>query len=169
MPPSDATAEARPESDMPTPIPPCTTGTEAHKFPIFNGFIRFRMFDDRAKYTHFRRIYRNFGIKSFIGRQRTDTLRMKNFSANRRAVPGFSLGGGCGGRAFWREPPPKQFFISRAQSRCRDRKTCLKRNRCTRAAVRMRIGCLRFRITKTARRTVSGARRRRPRARRCPL
>ena len=168
MPPSDATAEARPESDMPTPIPPCTTGTEAHKFPIFNGFIRFRMFDDRAKYTHFGRIYRNFGTKSFIGRQRADFRRESDLQlSSASSVP--SSGAAAGVASLGASRPPKQFFASRARSRCRNGKTCSKRNRCTRAAVRMRIGCLRFRITKTARRTVSGARRRRPRARRCRL
>lgn len=39
MPPWSATAEASPASDMPTPIPPCTMGTGASKFPIFNAFI----------------------------------------------------------------------------------------------------------------------------------
>ncbi len=39
IPPSDATAEASPESDMPTPMPPCTMGTVAVRFPIFNDFI----------------------------------------------------------------------------------------------------------------------------------
>ena len=36
-----ATAEARPARDTPTPMPPCTMGIGAHKFPIFSDFMLF--------------------------------------------------------------------------------------------------------------------------------
>jgi hypothetical protein len=54
MPPSLATAEASPARDMPTPIPPCTMGTEAHKFPIFSVFIYSFLNKFRAKDRYFR-------------------------------------------------------------------------------------------------------------------
>ena len=40
-PPSFATAEAKPESEIPTPIPPCITGVFISIFPIKNDFICF--------------------------------------------------------------------------------------------------------------------------------
>ena len=39
--PSFATADARPDNDIPTPIPPCITGTFISIFPIKNDFIYF--------------------------------------------------------------------------------------------------------------------------------
>ena len=38
-PPSLATAEASPEREIPTPIPPCIIGTAIARLPILNVFI----------------------------------------------------------------------------------------------------------------------------------
>ena len=42
-PPWFATAEAKPESEMPTPIPPCTIGVGMKRPSIFNG-LKFVIF-----------------------------------------------------------------------------------------------------------------------------
>ncbi len=51
IPPSLAIADAKPDKDTPTPIPPWTTGSFTSIFPIKNDFILFtKMCHDQPHY-----------------------------------------------------------------------------------------------------------------------